>query len=69
MLAIVILETLGAGVGLYNLAKGIYLVYSDVAELKQQYRDYHRYKELQKIQFDPLTQSQYACFEGEFNVL
>ncbi len=69
MVVLVMLEILGSGVGVYNLVKGLYNMYTDAGSLQQQYKEYQMYQNIQKGKFDPLTQSQYTCFEDNFVVL
>jgi len=69
MIVMILLEIIGSGVGVYNLTKGIYNMYTEVGKIKQSYLDYQYYQEIQQKSFDPLTQSQYVCFEEDFEVL
>ena len=60
-------------VGVYNILKGLYNMYQDAETIKKQYRENQaitdQYLHVQKKQVNPLTQSQYTRFEGEFLVL
>ena len=59
-------------VGAYNILKGIYNMYKDAEDIKDQYRQNQaiteQYRSVQQ-EIDPLTNSQYSRFEGEFLVL
>ena len=69
-----IVELAVSAVGMYNITKGMYNMYCDAEEIKGQYRkhqqtteEYRRAQHLAAI--DPLTESQYSRFEGDFMVL
>lgn len=59
-------------VGAYNILKGIYNMYKDAEDIKDQYRQNQditeQYRRVQQA-IDPLTESQYNRFEGEFLIL
>jgi len=59
-------------VGAYNIIKGLYNMYKDAEEIKDQYRESkaitNQYIRIQNG-IDPLTQSQYNRFEGDFLLL
>lgn len=59
-------------VGAYNILKGVYNMYKDAEDIKDQYRQNQvitdQYRRVQQT-VDPLTESQYHRFEGEFLIL
>ncbi len=69
-----IVELTVSAVGAYNIIKGVYNMYCDAEEIKNQYRSNQRTtEEYRRAQIgnrvDPLTESQYGRYEGEFMVL
>lgn len=69
-----VVELTVSAVGAYNLAKGVYNMYRDAEEIKNQYRQHQKtteqYRRAQNGQNnDPLTESQFNRYEGEFIVL
>jgi hypothetical protein len=69
-----IVEIAVSAVGAYNIAKGAYNMYCDAEVIKNQYREHQRtteeYRRAQSLApSDPLTESQYHRYEGEFMVL
>ena len=69
MIVMMFLETLAAGVGLFNLGKGVYSIYEDAINYKKMKTEYNEYIELQKRPIKKLTESQYAIYEGEFMII
>ena len=64
------LEILGSGVGLYNLIKGLYTMYSDTESMRKQYKEYQEYLDAQQQgSIDLLTESQYTRFENGFAIV
>ena len=69
-----VVELTVSAVGAYNLMKGVYNMYRDAEEVKTQYRQYQKTTEQYRRAQDrkntnPLTESQYHRYEGEFMVL
>ena len=69
-----IVEIAISAVGAYNIAKGAYNMYCDAEVVKNQYRQHQRTtEEYRRAQLaerrDPLTESQFDRYEGEFMVL
>lgn len=67
------LELTLSAVGVYNFVKGVYNMYCDAEEIKNQYREHQKtmyeYKLAQNVMETSLTESQFHRFEGEFVVL
>ena len=66
-----IIELAISTVGGYNIVKGMYNIYCDAEEIKNQYRKNHKLTEQYKdIQCSHnLTESTYQRFEGDFLIL
>jgi hypothetical protein len=69
MIVMLFLELIGSAVGLYNIAKGIQSICSEAESYKKQKEEYSDYIRLQKIKPDTLTESQYRCFEHDFEII
>ena len=69
----VVIELAISSVGAYKIAKGVYNMYCDAEEIKNQYRQHQKtteeYRRAQLPGRNPLTESQYHRYEGEFMVL
>jgi hypothetical protein len=69
MIVLFVLELIGSCVGLYNIAKGVQSIYVEADSYKKQQTEYNNYVRLQKIIPDKLTESQYRCFEENFEII
>lgn len=69
MFVMLFLEVLGGAVGVYNLSKGVLNMYTDAEKLRRAKEEYQHYIDLQSRPIDPLTQSQYQCYEEGFAII
>jgi hypothetical protein len=69
MIVLFVLELIGSFVGLYNIAKGVQSICVEADSYNRQQTEYNNYVHLQKVTPDKLTESQYRCFEEDFEII